>query len=419
MGAREREQGFVVSLQEATGAPTERTPGVHASPPPPRQLGLLPDADTRRRIGLVSAGYGAEKVSYSLPLEHYEFRQLYRLPLQRLLRGGTFWRETPVVIDGAVALLHTFNEIPIGRRPFVISFENELPRYFPRPTPWQASLALRVLRSRRCRRLLALSETAARVARERFVARGAGDVAAKVSVFRGGLVAPPENPPAREPLGNRPLRLLFVGADALRKGLVPALVAVERCRDDGLDVELTVVSKINRGPTYTHREYTPSADALEARLAELPFVVHHKGLPNEQVREAMRRHDALLFPTYDESLGWVVVEAGLEGLPSLTTNIFALPELIDDRRTGALVALELGAESRWQGVWDTGEAKCAAIEKADRDVAAGLAAILEQAARDPDLLPRWGAAARERMRERYAPDRAARALERIYGEELG
>lgn len=365
-------------------------------------------------MGLVSPGYGAEKVSYGLPTRRYQYRKLRRIPLARLDRNGTFWSETPVVLDNSLALLHTFNEVPLCRHPFIISFENELPRYLGQPRAWMHRVGLTLLRSRRCRRLLALSEVAAGVARERFQARGAPEVAAKVGVFRGGIGLPSEAPVPRKGCSGEPLKLLFVGGDAFRKGIVPAVRAVEECRRGGLEVELSVVSGILGGAGYAHREYTPSAEEWRRRLGELPFIQHHEGLPNQRVREEMRRHDVLIFPTFDESLGWVIVEAGLEGLATIATNIFAIPELIDDRRTGALVNLELGAESRWQGLWETGEGRREAIELADRTIEEGIIRILEDLAREPSLLSQWGEAARRKMTELYHPDRAAEELERIY-----
>jgi glycosyltransferase involved in cell wall biosynthesis len=329
-------------------------------------------------VGLVSPGYGAEKVSYGLPTRRYQYRKLRRLPLRRLDRNGTFWGETPVVLDNSLALLHTFNEIAVSRHPFIVSFEKELPRYLGQPSAWMHEVGLKLLRSPRCRRLLALSEVAARVARERFQSRGAPEVAAKVGVFRGGIGLPPETSAPPEKCARGPLRLLFVGADAFRKGIVPVVRAVEGCRREGLEVELTVVSAVRGGAGYAHREYTPSAPEWRCKLQELPFIQHYEGLPNQRVREEMRRHDALVFPTFDESLGWVIVEAGVEGLPTIATNIFAIPELIDDRRSGALVELELGAEFRWQGIWETGEARRQAIERADGIIEEGITRILEE-----------------------------------------
>jgi len=71
------------------------------------------------------------------------------VPPYRVERSGTFWRQTPLVLDHPVSLVHTFNELPVGMRPFVVSFENELPRYLGTPSHWQLDAGYALLASGR------------------------------------------------------------------------------------------------------------------------------------------------------------------------------------------------------------------------------------------------------------------------------
>ena len=86
----------------------------------------------------------------------------------------------------------------------------------------------------------------------------------------------------------------------------------------------------------------------------------------------------------------------------------------DEIRTGALVELELGAESRWQGIWETGERRRESIERTDGIIEEGITRVLEELVREPSLISQWGEAARRKMMELYHPTRAAGELERIY-----
>jgi len=389
----------------------ERDAQFHASQVPRRHAGLFPSPTTRDLVGIISPCYGCEKVTYSLPTERYAFRKVFRAPIHRFERRGNFLRETPIVLDHSVALLHTFNEIPIATRPFLITVENEIPRYFD-VSPRGHRFGHDRLASQRCRGMFALSETAAEVIRERFRQRGYEELCPKVGVFRGGLQ--PSSGPRLRRSSDGPLRALFVGGDAFRKGLLPALEAVEAVRKGGLDVELTVVSALHVNPGYPFYEHTPDSRACALRLAELDFVTHHRGLPNARVRELMREHDVLLFPTFDESLGWVVAEAGLEGLPSVASNIFAVPEMIDHESTGLTIAIELGAQSRWTGCWQKGDALRESLERDTRTLRDGVVSALERMCSDRDLAPRWGDAAREKMIAWYELPKAARELEGLY-----
>ncbi|MBC7973938.1 MAG: hypothetical protein H7138_03060, partial [Myxococcales bacterium] len=130
---------------------------VSFAPPPARLVVGLRRANA---VGIVAPSYGSEKVSYGLAPEGYTFHKVARIPLHRFERSGTFWHQTPLLLDHPVALVHTFNELPVGLRPFVVSFENELPRYLGEPAPWQLDAGYALIASARCRGVLALSEAA-------------------------------------------------------------------------------------------------------------------------------------------------------------------------------------------------------------------------------------------------------------------
>jgi hypothetical protein len=46
-------------------------------------------------------------VSYGLQPHGYSFHKLYRVPIQRLEKSGTFWRFTPMLLDHPVAPVHS------------------------------------------------------------------------------------------------------------------------------------------------------------------------------------------------------------------------------------------------------------------------------------------------------------------------
>ena len=76
-----------------------------------------------------------------------------------------------------------------------------------------------------------------------------------------------------------------------------------------------------------------------------PFAEHPNmlalGRPSrEQLRDAYRNADVLLFPTRFEGFGYAVAEAMACGTPVVTTNCSSLPELVDDGVTGRLCPLD-------------------------------------------------------------------------------
>lgn len=387
------------------------------SPPPLGRPGQ--GAGGRTEVGVVAPNYGLEHLSYLMDVPGYRHVLLRRVPLHRLERRGTFWDKTPVFLRAPVPLMHTFNHLPMNGPPFVLSFEMELPFYLGQPRAWQLRLGHRLLASRRCRAILCLSETYARQARAKFEVLGLPEVAAKIGTFRGAVVPSRRPHPAEDGWSREgePLRLLFVGADALRKGLVPLLEAVEELRRAGAEIELTVISSV------TERSYAvppgagPSAAELRRRLAGTPWIRHHPGLPYAEVRAAMGTHDLLLLPSLDETLGWVVIEAAMEGRATVATDIAAMPELVEDGVSGRLVGLPLNAERRWRGLFE--EDRPAAYGEACEGLRAGLVAALGEVLERRALARAWGAAAHARLAPLYDPARAAAELAGHYDRALG
>jgi starch synthase len=294
----------------------------------------------------------------------------------------------------------------------------ELPHIVGSASEKQRQMVHRVLASSRCRAILSLSDTARDLAKAKFDGLNLPEISRKIGTFRGGVIPSANEADAVRNDGGA-LRLIFVGANGFRKGLVPLLDAVEQLRTGGVDVELTVVSSI---PEKSYavpaaRMTTLSASEIRSRMAASSWITHHSSLPYQEVRRRMSQHDLLVLPTLDETLGWVVIEAAMEGVASVASNAFALPELIDDGVTGRLLRLPLNEGLRWRGLF--GEGRETAYDEAVAVLRNGLVEVLSEVAGDRSLAWRWGEAARSRMLGLYHPDVAAAELSGIYDGALG
>lgn len=122
-------------------------------------------------------------------------------------------------------------------------------------------------------------------------------------------------------LTNRKLKVLFIGGLSQRKGLSYLFEAVE-----GLEgkIELTVVGN----------KSVSNCKALNLALEE-----HHwiPSLSHDKILACMREHDVFVFPSLFEGFGLVITEAMSQGVPVITTNRTAGPDLIDDGVDGWIV----------------------------------------------------------------------------------
>ena len=113
---------------------------------------------------------------------------------------------------------------------------------------------------------------------------------------------------------------LFVGRLSEEKGVLPLLDAWERA---GSRLPLRVVGG---GPLYDH---------VRELSRRLPFLTLLGPLEADRVREEMRGAMILVVPSlWYEGFPLVVAEAFAAGTPVLTTNLGALPEIVDAGRTG-------------------------------------------------------------------------------------
>lgn len=383
--------------------------------PPQRLIG---DWNRAGAIGIVAPSYGTEKISYGVGPPGYTFHKVTRLPLHRLERENTFWLNTPIVLDYPVELVHTFNELPIGIRPFVLSFEMELPRYLGKPSAWQLDLGFNILESNRCRRILALSDAAAGHLRGQLVPRGLEGLMKKVKVFRGTVLTPPKtSQPDRANPRERPLKLLFVGRDAFRKGLIPTLDALDDCIENSLKFEATIVCDFDPH-SYTNKKFSIDAEALIQRVKRMPGVTWYKRLSNQEIHGLMLSHDLLLFPTLDESLGWVAVEAALAGMPVIATDIFAIPEIVCDGVTGFLVPIKKDKSLRWVGLWKEGLELDNEIRATFESIRQHVGNAVQRFADDPELVVSMGQAARAHANSLYGISHIQNELANIYSTAL-
>jgi len=315
------------------------------------------------------------------------------------------------VMDVGVDLLHTWNSLPLCRKPFVVSYECELPRYLGNVQPWQLNFGKKILRSNRCRKILALSEAAKNRLTLSLTEPGDDKIINKIDVFRGGVSLPISPKESYSTTG--PLNLLFVGTDAVRKGIVPLFYACEELIRQGLDIKLTFIGGFSEA-CYVYGEHLPEILKLEKLLISANWVEYKGRVPINTVFEEMKLTDVLVFPTFDESLGWVPIEAGLLGVPTIATDIFALPELIDNEKTGRLISIDKRDDRRFVGLDTTGNILKSYLDKASEGIQDGLCNAIQDIYGNRDIVEKYGRAARIKLGAMYAVDEAALQIKKIY-----
>ncbi len=169
-----------------------------------------------------------------------------------------------------------------------------------------------------------------------------------------------------------PLRCLFVGHEAKRKGLGRIYAAIERLPTSvQRQVHLTVISGQTDGTIAT--PLLPNLQVMDA-------------VPHDQVLQLMRQSDVFLMPSYFESYGLVYLEAMAQGTIPVVPDWEVQREIVDGGRAGIVTSGE----------------------------AIDLAASLERLCDDAELRTGLAISARQRFEQFFAPSIVARKYTTLF-----
>ena len=314
-----------------------------------------------------------------------------------------------------VDLYHFFNQIGTGlcRKPFVTTFETAVPR-ISLPCEYWYQKQIEALVSSRCRRLLALSDCARRIQLQQLKIP---DVSMKLTV----LHPPQETLITQDELAqkwmdrDKSLKFFFVGRDFFHKGGGEILRAFLRLREI-INCELFLVGDMSR------HDYIdlPSVDDTSKHLRivdENKWIHYFSSLPNEKVLALMKTCDVGLLPTRADTYGYSVLEMQACGLPVITTDVRALPEINNDQ-CGWVIK---GCGVR-DGSMTYGEADYSSPEKLyelSKKIELGICDTCKEIASKPSSVREKGVCALKRILLDHNPKVYGKRLSEIYKEALG
>lgn len=333
----------------------------------------------------------------------------YKAPWRRV------WRPLDAVAFGLPAgncdVVHSYNRIPLTRKPWVLTFESWLPRTLSKPDLGLRRFLMRRLAGRQCRRILAMSDYAKNV----FATFNEGSPHLTAALEKTEIVYPSVTLRADAPksLSDGPIKVLFVGNDFAQKGGVAAVRLARLARGAGVPVEAHIVSAMRYGKSVFADCPEPGAYDSDIELLHGENVEMHGVLPNEDVLALMKACDFLMLTSLDDTFGFSVLEAMSVGTPAIVSNVCALPELVKIDENGIVVALPLDRYRKWT---ELKSREWAALNStydlfAEQALAA-LVAIVDH----PQRYVEMSKAACERVRVHHEAGTVGARLDRIYEE---
>ena len=326
-----------------------------------------------------------------------------------------------------VDILHFSNGVSYGRTPWVSHFETLLPRFSTALTRYQGKTKLplemtpllqrgfHALKSPSCKRIIAWSQAAAEFERDLLTELPFED--REVILNKMTVLHPPQDVLVEHPLehpygSSQPIRFCLVGDGFFRKGGKEVFLAFENLiKKEHADIKLVLVSSI-RLDAYAAQETEDDRNWALSFIEENPdWIEHYQNIPHVQVMELMKGCDVGLLPTYADTYGLSVLEAQACGLPVISTDVRALPE-INNTDVGWIIRVPKN---------DLGEALYFTAEERERlsqQIQAGLKAIIHNIVADPSVIFEKAIKSIERIREMHDPTAYAQKLRGIYQDAL-
>jgi glycosyltransferase involved in cell wall biosynthesis len=145
------------------------------------------------------------------------------------------------------------------------------------------------------------------------------EVSEKLRVVRPAM--PVAGTPRKK--SRKSFHLLFVGRVFYEKGGREALAAYDGLKEK-YDVQLTMVADV---PAVLAAKYHS-----DRNVSIVPPTLSSEGMDSLYAKA-----DALVFPTYMDTFGAVVLEAMAHGLPVVSTKVYCIPEMVEHGKSGLLV----------------------------------------------------------------------------------
>jgi glycosyltransferase involved in cell wall biosynthesis len=266
-----------------------------------------------------------------------------------ILLGVATWKPLKYQFD----IVHSFNEVPITNKPWIGTFECEIPRTIGKNQKIRRNLVRRLLLRDNCKRIIALSKFAA----ERTKHWNQGwpllpDMLRKIEVIHPTVYLKTQAP---KKLLQNPIKVVFCGRMFAQKGGIVALRLAKLAYQSNFPLETHIISSLDAGWTDVSDRKRYAADI---ELLDLPNVKFHKELPNDQVLRLFSSCDFTFLPTLHDTYGYSVLEGFSVGTPAIVTATCALPEIVYHGENGYLLDVDVDDlnEITWLGtksnIWE-------------------------------------------------------------------
>lgn len=219
--------------------------------------------------------------------------------------------------------IYVWGGIPVGiNKPYVIELDNPYCLCYYNPL-WMnlfGWIVRPILLSAKCKRIVCISKAC-----QNTLEAVLGEKVKEKSTIVYPYISENYKTVEERPIKKRKINFLFVSTTFLLKGGREVLEAFQRVYNEGYDIHLTMVTRM---PDEYRNKYD-NCPWLTIQEANLDKSILYKSF--------FSKADVFILPSYQDSFGLVYLEALSFGLPVIATDIYAIPEMVQDGYSGLLV----------------------------------------------------------------------------------
>lgn len=232
-------------------------------------------------------------------------------------------------------LIHSFGGfIPLNNKPWVTSLEYVSSFFSLNDRLFENSFSFntlyKLIAKENCKKILPFSYACLNSIKTRFKSNY-NNIKEKFEVLYPPISV--KNNPSMSKKRSNSIRMLHVSGNFLEKGGRELLEAYKILQKK-YDVELYMIV----GSPSHSKEYL---DVYMKKFKNYNVRFIRNTLPRAKLFDYYRESDVFVLPTYVDNYPYVLLEAMSCGLPLITTNIYSLPEIVEDGLNGFLISSPL------------------------------------------------------------------------------
>lgn len=381
-------------------------------------------------IGLTKTSY-PEKRCITTSKEHNYISQRFLDPL-------IFFRKIPIlkkyirpfifipVYNPKIDIYHSFNDICITNKKWVVTFETMLPRFdlldgYHRQEQANYSYHktvntyLKKIAAPNCLAAIAISESTLKIQEK--ILESYPDMKDKILQKTIVIYPPQKKLTSKADIEKKSfdkLKLIFVGRDFYGKGGSEIVIAIDELISEQKileeDLEVTLVGVLNRQHSHAMNEYQDTkafTDSIENIINKSKNIKILSNIKNEDLLKIIKEHHIGLLPTWADTFGYSVLEFQASGCPVISTNVRALPE-INNPEVGWII--DINTNTLGEVVIDSLEKK----EATRRIIINNLKSIILEAKKNKESVRQKAIKALKRIEETHSTKEYNQKIKEIY-----